>query len=101
VSDTAIHSERRGRVEVIVIDHAPVNALRVPDPEVEAMIAAVPGDTDAIWCNGCGFPRFRGGPMFHADTLGLGIVLDGEHRFAETLGRKYWAPAPRREESSS
>jgi 3-hydroxyacyl-CoA dehydrogenase len=110
---------------------------RVPDPEVEAMIAAeagrlgierravadeeirrrclfalinegarllgegiaaVPGDIDAIWCNGYGFPRFRGGPMFYADTLGLGVVLDGVHRFAETLGGKYWTPAPLLEE---
>jgi 3-hydroxyacyl-CoA dehydrogenase len=61
-------------------------------------IAAVPGDIDAIWCNGYGFPRFRGGPMFYADTLGLGVVLDGVHRFAETLDRKYWAPAPLLEE---
>jgi len=61
-------------------------------------IAAVPGDIDAIWCNGYGFPRFRGGPMFYADTLGLGVVLDGVHRFAETLGGKYWTPAPLLEE---
>jgi 3-hydroxyacyl-CoA dehydrogenase len=61
-------------------------------------IAAVPGDIDAIWCNGYGFPRFRGGPMFYADSLGLGVVLDGVHRFAKTLGKKYWTPAPLLEE---
>ena len=110
---------------------------RVPDPEVEAMIAAesarlgierravsdeeicrrclfalinegarllgegiaaVPGDIDAIWCNGYGFPRFRGGPMFYADTLGPAVVLDGVQRFADTLGRQYWTPAPLLEE---
>jgi 3-hydroxyacyl-CoA dehydrogenase len=61
-------------------------------------IAAVPGDIDAIWCNGYGFPRFRGGPMFYADSLGPAVVLDGVHRFAETLGRRYWTPAPLLEE---
>ncbi len=61
-------------------------------------IAAAPGDIDAIWCNGYGFPRFRGGPMFYADTLGLGAVLDGVHRFAESLGATYWTPAPLLEE---
>jgi 3-hydroxyacyl-CoA dehydrogenase len=61
-------------------------------------IAAVPGDIDAIWCNGYGFPRFRGGPMFYADSLGLAAVLDGMHRFAETLGSRYWTPAPLLEE---
>jgi len=61
-------------------------------------IAALPGDIDAIWCNGYGFPRFRGGPMFYADSVGLGVVLDGVYRFAETLGREYWKPAPLLEE---
>jgi len=29
------------------------------------------GDLDAIWLNGYGFPRFRGGPMCYADEMGL------------------------------
>jgi 3-hydroxyacyl-CoA dehydrogenase len=57
-------------------------------------IAASPADIDVIWCNGYGFPRFRGGPMFYADTIGLGEVLDGINRFAALLGRQYWTPAP-------
>ncbi len=61
-------------------------------------IAAAPGDIDAIWCNGYGFPRSRGGPMSYADTLGLAAVLDGVHGFAETLGAAYWTPAPLLEE---
>jgi 3-hydroxyacyl-CoA dehydrogenase len=61
---------------------------------LEQGIAASPGDIDAIWCNGYGFPRFRGGPMFYADTLGTADVLDGIRRFERTLGPRYWAPAP-------
>ena len=33
-------------------------------------IAASRGRIDVIWCNGYGFPRTRGGPMFYARTLG-------------------------------
>ena len=33
-------------------------------------IAASADDIDVIWCNGYGFPRTRGGPMFYARTLG-------------------------------
>lgn len=33
-------------------------------------IAASAADIDAIWCNGYGFPRTRGGPMFYAHTAG-------------------------------
>ena len=39
MGETAIHSERRGRVEVIVIDHPPVNALA--QPLRAALLAAV------------------------------------------------------------
>jgi 3-hydroxyacyl-CoA dehydrogenase len=31
-------------------------------------IAASPADIDVIWCNGYGFPRTRGGPMFYGRT---------------------------------
>jgi 3-hydroxyacyl-CoA dehydrogenase len=53
---------------------------------LEEGIAASPADIDVIWCNGYGFPRTRGGPMFHADTIGLRTVCD--------LESKYWPPAP-------
>jgi 3-hydroxyacyl-CoA dehydrogenase len=32
-------------------------------------------DIDIIWINGYGWPVYRGGPMFYADTIGLGTVL--------------------------
>jgi 3-hydroxyacyl-CoA dehydrogenase len=61
---------------------------------LEEGFAAGPGDIDVIWCNGYGFPRFRGGPMFFADTLGTRAVLDGVRRFERTLGPAYWTAAP-------
>lgn len=57
-------------------------------------IAESPADVDAIWCNGYGFPRHRGGPMHHADAMGLDVVLSGVRRFALTHGSTYWTPAP-------
>ena len=61
---------------------------------LEEGIAATAADLDAIWCNGYGFPRFRGGPMFHADLIGVGTVLAGVRRFERSLGPLYWTPAP-------
>jgi 3-hydroxyacyl-CoA dehydrogenase len=61
-------------------------------------IAASPGDIDAIWCNGYGFPRYRGGPMFYADTVGAATVLEAIHKFRERHGAGYWTPAPLLEE---
>ena len=61
---------------------------------LEEGIAATAADLDAIWCNGYGFPRFRGGPMFHADLIGADAVLAGVRRFEKALGPLYWTPAP-------
>jgi 3-hydroxyacyl-CoA dehydrogenase len=57
-------------------------------------IAASPADIDVIWCNGYGFPRHRGGPMFHADTIGLPKVLAAIRRYGAAHGERYWTPAP-------
>jgi len=32
-------------------------------------------DIDIVWLNGYGFPAYRGGPMFYADTVGLATVV--------------------------
>jgi len=61
---------------------------------LEHRFAASPRDIDVIWCNGYGFPRYRGGPMFYADTLGVSVVLEGVRRFERTLGPHNWTPAP-------
>jgi 3-hydroxyacyl-CoA dehydrogenase len=61
---------------------------------LEEGIAASPADIDVIWCNGYGFPRHRGGPMFHADAIGLPRVLAQVRRLASEHGARYWTPAP-------
>jgi 3-hydroxyacyl-CoA dehydrogenase len=60
---------------------------------LEEGIAASPADIDVIWCNGYGFPRHRGGPMFYADTIGLPAVLDGIRGLARLHGDRDWTPA--------
>jgi 3-hydroxyacyl-CoA dehydrogenase len=56
-------------------------------------IAETPADIDTIWCNGYGFPRHRGGPMFHADSLGLPAVLRSIRALSASHGARYWEPA--------
>jgi 3-hydroxyacyl-CoA dehydrogenase len=55
--------------------------------------AARPGDIDVIYCYGFGFPRYRGGPMFYADTVGLPAVLARVTEYRARFG-DYWKPAP-------
>lgn len=51
------------------------------------------GDIDVIYCHGFGFPRHRGGPMFHADAIGLPVVLARVEEYRRRLG-DHWKPAP-------
>jgi 3-hydroxyacyl-CoA dehydrogenase len=45
-------------------------------------IAARASDIDVVYLTGYGFPRFRGGPMFYADSIGLSTVVRSLRRFA-------------------
>ena len=59
---------------------------------LEEGLAIRASDIDVVWLHGYGFPRWRGGPMFYADMVGLPEVvstLDGYHA---AWGHK-WAPA--------
>jgi 3-hydroxyacyl-CoA dehydrogenase len=50
-------------------------------------------DIDIIYLNGYGFPAYRGGPMWHADTVGLKTVYERIREFEKQHG-EIWAPAP-------
>lgn len=60
---------------------------------LEEGIAWRPLDIDVVWTAGYGFPAARGGPMFHADQLGLGHVLASIERFADGYQGWAWQPA--------
>jgi 3-hydroxyacyl-CoA dehydrogenase len=47
-----------------------------------------------VYLTGYGFPPYRGGPMFYADTVGLGKVLDSIRRFQEGYQGNQWQLAP-------
>ena len=50
-------------------------------------------DIDIIYLYGYGFPAYRGGPMFYADTVGLDKVLERVEEFHAVHGH-WWRPAP-------
>ncbi len=61
---------------------------------LEEGMAMRAGDIDVVWANGYGFPRYRGGPMCFADTVGLDKVLETVRGFHDRFGGMYWAPPP-------
>jgi 3-hydroxyacyl-CoA dehydrogenase len=60
---------------------------------LEEGIALRSVDIDVVYINGYGFPAWRGGPMFYADTVGLKNVLTKIEEFEKRHG-ELWAPAP-------
>jgi 3-hydroxyacyl-CoA dehydrogenase len=60
---------------------------------LEAGIASRAADIDVIYMTGYGFPPYRGGPMFYADTVGLQQVYERVAAFHRQHGVR-WTPAP-------
>ncbi|MDR5766702.1 MULTISPECIES: 3-hydroxyacyl-CoA dehydrogenase NAD-binding domain-containing protein [unclassified Caballeronia] len=56
-------------------------------------IAQRPLDVDATLMHGFGFPRYRGGPMHYADTVGLDNVLADIRAFAQE-DPLFWRASP-------
>jgi 3-hydroxyacyl-CoA dehydrogenase len=51
-------------------------------------------DIDVVWTSGYGFPRYRGGPMFYSELIGLDALLKGIENFRKEFGPMHWEPAP-------
>jgi 3-hydroxyacyl-CoA dehydrogenase len=49
-------------------------------------------DIDVMWLHGFGFPRYRGGLMFWADTIGARAICDQISEWHERYGAR-WKPA--------
>jgi 3-hydroxyacyl-CoA dehydrogenase len=60
---------------------------------LEEGISERASDLDLVWLYGYGFPRYRGGPMFYADSLGLDHVFTMMQRFHE-VHKDWLEPAP-------
>jgi 3-hydroxyacyl-CoA dehydrogenase len=56
---------------------------------LEEKIAIRPSDIDIVWINGYGWPVYRGGPMFYADTVGLANVVAKLKEYGPKLGADF------------
>jgi 3-hydroxyacyl-CoA dehydrogenase len=61
---------------------------------LEEGIALRASDVDMVYLTGYGFPPYRGGPMFYADTVGLDKVLKSIEDFQKGYQGQAWKPAP-------
>jgi 3-hydroxyacyl-CoA dehydrogenase len=57
---------------------------------LEEGVAMRAADVDVVYTSGYGFPRYRGGPMFYGDTVGLRNIVEKMQHFAATFDPQYW-----------
>jgi 3-hydroxyacyl-CoA dehydrogenase len=61
---------------------------------VDEGVVSRASDVDVVWLTGYGFPRFRGGPLFYADRLGIAHIVERIKALRDRFGAAYWTPSP-------
>ena len=56
-------------------------------------VAQRAADIDVVYINGYGFPVWRGGPMHHANAMGLDVVVDKLKKYHEITGNDAYKPS--------
>lgn len=90
---------RLGRKKRIVSDDEILERMMYPMINegakiLEEGIAARPSDIDVVWLYGYGWPIYRGGPMYWADTVGLKHIADRLSFYAKETNDPSLEPAP-------
>jgi 3-hydroxyacyl-CoA dehydrogenase len=85
--------ERRSISEAEIIERCIYVMINEGARILEEGHASRASDIDAIYFSGYGFPAYRGGPMWYADTVGLKKLCDTVEEFHRKHG-ELWAPAP-------
>ncbi len=76
-----------------ILDRLTLPLINIGAQILDEGLAYRAGDIDVVWTSGYGFPRWRGGPMFYADTLGVAKVVEKIRAYHAKFGA-YWTPAP-------
>jgi 3-hydroxyacyl-CoA dehydrogenase len=84
--------EQRLVSDAEIVDRAICALVNEGARVLEEGLAARASDIDVIYTSGYGFPAWRGGPMFYADTVGLASVLERILVFESRHGVR-WRPA--------
>ena len=74
-----------------VVERCVLSLILVGAKVLEEGIASRAADIDVVWTSGYGFPRYLGGPLFYADTLGIQHVAE-RIRYYHSRNGHYWTP---------
>jgi 3-hydroxyacyl-CoA dehydrogenase len=82
---------RRSIPEAEIVERCVLSLILIGARILEEGVTARASDVDVVWTSGYGFPRYLGGPLFYADTLGLAHVADRIRQYHSRHGH-YWRP---------
>jgi 3-hydroxyacyl-CoA dehydrogenase len=77
--------ERREISEAEIVGRTLYTMVNEGAKILEEGIAQRASDIDVVWVYGYGWPVYRGGPMFWADTVGLAEIVEGLKRQEERM----------------
>jgi 3-hydroxyacyl-CoA dehydrogenase len=77
--------ERREITDEEIVERTLYTMVNEGAKILEEGIAQRASDIDVVWVYGYGWPVYRGGPMFWADTVGLQSIVDGLKRQEERM----------------
>ena len=83
---------RRDISDEEIVDRCILGLVNEGAKILEEGVAQRSSDMDIVYINGYGFPIWRGGPMFYANSIGLDKVLEKIKKFAEK-DEDFWKPA--------
>jgi 3-hydroxyacyl-CoA dehydrogenase len=87
--------ERRQIGDEEIVDRLVLSLVNEGAKILEEGIAAKASDIDMVYLTGYGFPLWRGGPMLHADAIGLYNVERAMRKYAQQQNGEAWTPAAR------
>ncbi|MCA1654385.1 MAG: 3-hydroxyacyl-CoA dehydrogenase NAD-binding domain-containing protein [Sphingomicrobium sp.] len=81
--------ERRNISDEEIVERTLYTMVNEGAEILEEGMAQRASDIDVVWVYGYGWPVYRGGPMFWADTEGLLKIVDGLKRQQERMGSDF------------
>ncbi len=89
-----LHNQRRDIPADEIVDRTMLALVNEGAKILEEGIALRASDIDVVYVYGYGYPVYRGGPMFWADSQGLPTVLEKIRGFHAAGYGDVWQPAP-------
>ncbi len=96
IQDFAVRTghEQREVADQEVVERCLYSMVNEGAKILEEGIAIRGSDIDVVWVNGYGWPVYRGGPMYWADSIGLAEIVGRIQHYGETVGGRQWELSP-------